>query len=91
MTEVDVQDLMDRLHGWKENTKMKMSRMEFLSRVATLYRMGNLADHETNPNRDWTRPSMASHVCCALDKMMNNLLIDNIITDEEHRNFYEDL
>lgn len=85
----DIQPLMDQLYH--QEHRLKVSRMEFLAMVSRLYRVGNITDHETNPNREWTKPSMASSVCVPLDIMLNNLVNDGVITEEEVENLYETL
>jgi hypothetical protein len=70
---------------------MKISRPEFLALVSRVYRIGNISDHETNPNMDWTKPSMAATVCRPLDDMLHNLVKTGVINDEEAKNFYDTL
>jgi hypothetical protein len=85
----DIQPLMDQLYH--QEHKLKVSRAEFLAMISRLYRVGNISDHETNPNRNWTKPSMASTICCPLDEMLNDLVKDGIITSEEVKNLYDSL
>jgi hypothetical protein len=85
----DTQPYMDELYP--EEQTLKVSRAEFLAMISRIYRIGNITDHETNPNRDWTKPVMASSICCPLDEMLANLVKDGIITEEEVRNLYDTL
>ena len=85
----DIQSLMDQLYQQEHN--LKISRVEFLALISRLYRIGNISDHETNPNRDWTKPSMASDVCIPLDEMLQKLIANGVITEEEVQNLYDTL
>ena len=68
---------------------MKMTKSFFLASIADLYRVGNIADHEDNPNKEWTRGVMAGKACCNhLDKMLTDLKLAGIITEEEQQAFY---
>jgi hypothetical protein len=69
---------------------MKMSKAAFLKNVAAIYRMGNITDHETNPNT-WTNAEMAHDVCSPLDQMMRRLVDGGVLTNEEHQAFYDTL
>lgn len=70
---------------------MKMSKQQFLARLADLYRVGNIADHESNPN-DWTKPEMAGPLVCQhFDQMLRDLVKGGVISEEEHQTFIDTL
>jgi hypothetical protein len=77
---------------WEPNIKLKMSKEQFLNKLAELYRVGNVADHESNPNKEWTKYQMAGGVVCGhIDAILKDLFIKGIITHEEELEFYDNL
>jgi hypothetical protein len=77
--------------NWEPNNDLKISKEDFLAKLADLYRIGNVADHETNPNA-WAVPSMAGDACCnPIDRMLDNMRKRGVLTAEEQQAFYDNL
>lgn len=69
-----------------------MTKQEFLSHVAKLYRVGNLSDSDSPERETWTAPEMASDACCgALDKMLCAMIAAGVLTADEHQEFYDNM
>lgn len=68
-----------------------MTKQEFLANVAKLYRVGNRADSEDDPQREeWTKHAMAGEACCAaLDMMLVEMVRCGAITSEERQEFFD--
>lgn len=74
-----------------KQTELTISKQSFLNTIAKLYRVCNVADHESNPN-DWTKSAMAGRAGCQhLDRMIRGLVGDGVITEEEAQIFYDTL
>lgn len=73
-----------------EADRTHISKSIFLRKIAELYAVGNIADHDTNLNK-WTKPSMASSVCGKLDEMLMRLQDDGVLTADERQSFYDNL
>lgn len=73
-----------------EATRTQISKAIFLRKIAELYAVGNIADHDTNLNK-WAKPSMASSVCGKLDEMLIRLCEDGVLTADERQGFYDDM
>lgn len=73
-----------------EATRTQVSKAIFLRKIAELYAIGNIADHDTNLNK-WTKPSMASDVCSTLDAMLVKLEQSGVLSADERQSFYDDM
>lgn len=72
-----------------------MTKREFQSLFAQMYRVGNRSDghpHENPANETWTKPAMAGDACCGLlDEMSSRLVKAGVFTAEEMQAVYDTL
>jgi len=74
------------------NESLRTTKHEFMLALMHIYRIGNIADHESNPNTDWTNHHMAGDACCQhIDKMINSLIERGIFDDTDRDAFYANL
>ena len=69
-----------------------MTRSDFLSHIAALYRVGNMSDSDNPARPKWVKPAMAGEACCSkLDEIMHELVRIGVLTGEEEQRFYDEL
>ena len=75
-----------------EGTTRQMTKQQFLTSVAALYRVGNLSDSDSEEREDWTAPAMAGAACCAaLDSMLREMTQSGVLTPYECQSFYDNM
>lgn len=69
-----------------------MSKLEFIDAAKALYRVANMADSDSDPQREaWTHPSMAHSVCQPLDAMFQGMVNSGVLTENELQGIYDTL
>jgi hypothetical protein len=67
-----------------------MTKIEFVSSVKALYRVGNYSDSDSDRREDWTHSNMAGPACCGpLDEMIRAMGEANVLTASEIQEFYD--
>lgn len=64
-----------------------MTKQKFMECLTEMYRVANSADSaEAMP---WTQPDMARKVCRSFDRVVCDLLVIGILSEEERDLFYD--
>jgi hypothetical protein len=68
-----------------------MTGAQALAHVTALYRVFNVADHETNPNPHFNALHAGACGCKHLDKLVTDLLNTGAISQAQHDEFYANI